>query len=452
MRYLDEIKAYSLKNNIPIYLVGGAVRDILLQREISDYDFVSKYFKDVSEYFSKLVDGNLIKLHDDVYRVVVDGVVFDFTNFKGDSIEEDLKNRDFTINAIAYDFIKDEYIDILGGMDDLRRGIIKHTSDNIVKQDALRILRAYRLKGELNFNIHDDTLRLFKRDVDYLNNIKGERIVDELFKILKFKNSYDYIQMLDDIGVIDSIFPIMKEMKKIGKCKYHLVDAYTHSTLALKFLEDRYKELYSTKWGNKIEEYLEEQVGTSKRIEVLKLAIFLHDIGKVKAFKEIDGKITFRGHDLTGVDEFNLILKRLPLSNAKASIIKSVITGHMRILGLFKQGASDKAVYKLIKDYKTNLPSVLISSLYDVLATRSLLDENGESQRYFEFVLNLFDRYYTFLEKRDSFISGDDVCKILDIRGPKVGEVLENIHELIFKGKINSREEAIKMLRSQAKA
>lgn len=445
--YLDLIKQYSREKDIPIYLVGGAVRDILINREVQDYDFATSCYREVAEYFSERLDGKLIKLHDDVYRVVVDGIVFDFSNFKGQNIEEDLKKRDFTINAVAYDLVKEEYIDILGGIEDIKNKKIRHTSENIIKDDALRILRAYRLKGELNFNIEDDTIRLFRRDVEYIEGIKGERIVDELFKILKFKNSYDYIQMLDDVGVIEMIFPIMKEMKNIGKCKYHLVDAYTHSTLALKFFEDRYEELYDTKWGNKIKEYFEENIGTSKRLEVLKLAVFLHDIGKVKAFKDIDGKITFKGHDMTGIDEFNVILKRLPMSNTKAALIKSVIKGHMRILGLFKQGVSDKALYKLIKDFGSNLPSVLVSSLYDVLATRSLLDENGESDRYFEFVLDLIDRYYDYMEKKNSFVSGEDVCSILDIKGPKVGEILEKVDELIFRNKIGSREEAIEFIK-----
>lgn len=448
MMYLHIIKQYSRQNNIPIYLVGGAVRDILINREVQDYDFTTSCYMEVAEYFSKNTNGKLIKLHDDVYRVVVDGMVFDFSNFKGENIEEDLKNRDFTINAIAYDLVKEEYIDVLGGIEDIKKKIIRHTSENIIKDDALRILRAYRLKGELGFNIDDETIELFNRDVEYIEFIKGERIVDELFKILKFKNSYDYIQMLDDIGVIEKIFPIMKDMKSIGKCKYHLVDAYTHSTLTLKFLEDRYQELYDTKWGNKIKEYLEENIGTSKRLEVLKLAAFLHDIGKVKAFKDIDGKITFKGHDVTGIDEFNSILKRLPMSNSKAALIKSVIKGHMRILGFFKQGASDKALYKLIKDFGINLPSVLIASLYDVLATRSLLDENGESDKYYEYVINLMDRYYDYINKKDSFISGEDVCSILNIEGPRVGEILERTNELIFRNKINSREEAIEFIKS----
>lgn len=443
----DILREYSKANNIEIYLVGGAVRDKLLNREISDYDFATKDYKNVSEYFSQKIEGTLINLHDDVYRVAKDGKIFDFSNLKGETIEEDLKNRDFTINAIAYDVLKEEYIDTLNGREDLDNKIIRHTSENIIKDDALRILRGYRLKGELGFSISDDTIRMFKRDVDYLDDIKGERIVDELFKILSFKNSYDYILMLDDIGVIEKIFPIMKEMKTIGKCKYHLVDAFSHSTLAFKFLEDRYSELYKTKWGENIKKYLEEDFGKVTRLEVLKLAVFLHDIGKVKAFKEIDGKVTFRGHDKTGLEELNIILKRLPMSKVRISIIKSVITGHMRILGLFKQGASDKAIYKLMQDFKSNLPCVLISSLYDVLATRSLLDEDGESEKYFDFVISLIDRYYEFISKKDSFITGGDICKTLNIEGPEVGQILEKVHELIFKGKINSRDEALEYIK-----
>ncbi|WDC85067.1 hypothetical protein PL321_05990 [Caloramator sp. mosi_1] len=136
------------------------------------------------------------------------------------------------------------------------------------------------------------------------------------------------------------------------------------------------------------------------------------------------------------------------MSNAKSVLIKSVIKGHMRILGLFKQGASEKALYKLIKDFSLNLPCVLIASLYDVLATRSLLDENGESDKYFEFVLSLIDRYYEYMNKKNSFISGEDICNILNIKGPKVGEILEKANELIFRNKINSKEEAIEFIKS----
>ncbi|WDC85068.1 hypothetical protein PL321_06000 [Caloramator sp. mosi_1] len=121
MMYLDVIKQYCRERCIPIYLVGGAVRDLLINRDLQDYDFASSCYREVAEYFSERIEGKLIKLHDDVYRVVVDGLVFDFSNFKGDNIEEDLKNRDFTINAIAYDLVKEEYIDVLGGIQDIKK-------------------------------------------------------------------------------------------------------------------------------------------------------------------------------------------------------------------------------------------------------------------------------------------------------------------------------------------
>ncbi|MCX7904471.1 MAG: HDIG domain-containing protein [Caloramator sp.] len=449
MDIIKDLHDFFKEKDVEAFLVGGAVRDILLGYKLSDIDIaVDKDFLPLAEEFAMEKDASVFLMHEDVARVVTDGFTIDFCRMKGKTIEEDLFKRDFTINAIAKSLKDERIIDILGGIKDLKDGVIRIVYPDAFLDDPLRMLRAFRLKGKLNFRIEENTLNLIKENYEKINEVSGERIRDEIFKILDGDRAYEILKELDEILLLSEIFPVFKRMKLVGKCKYHTVDSFTHSMFSLKTLENMMDDVLRTKHGEDIKRHLEEDMSGVKRGTVLKLATLLHDIGKPKAYKKEGEKITFKGHDVTGYEEFLEIDKRYNFSKEQRNLITAVIKGHMRILGLFKVGATDRAIYRLIRDFEDNTLDVILASLFDVTATRLLLDENGERERYFNFCMELIERLYKKKELPKKLISGEDVIKLTGKRGRFVGEVLDAINEEVFLGNIKTREEAIEFVKN----
>lgn len=452
MDIIKELYDFFKEKDIEAFLVGGAVRDIILGHQLSDIDIaVDKDFLPLAEEFAREKGGSVFLMHEDVARVVIDDFTIDFCRMKGNTIEEDLFKRDFTINAIAKSLKDERIIDTLDGIKDLKDGVIKVVYPDAFLDDPLRMLRAFRLKGKLNFRIEENTLNLIKGNYERINEVSGERIRDEIFKILDGDRGYEILKELDETMLLSEIFPVFKRMKLVGKCKYHTVDSFTHSMFSLKTLEDMLDDVLRTKHGEDIKRHLEEDMSGVKRRTVLKLATLLHDIGKPKAYKKEGEKITFKGHDATGYEEFLEIDKRYNFSKEQRNLITAVIKGHMRILGLFKVGATDRALYRLIRDFEDNTLDVVLASLFDVTATRLLLDENGERERYFNFCMELIERLYKKKELPKKLISGEDVIKLTGKRGRFVGEVLDALHEEVFLGNIKTREEAIEFIKNNYK-
>lgn len=449
--WIDEVRAYAIEKEIDIYLVGGALRDGFLQKDISDYDFVSK--EDCHEIAKNIADnikGSYVNMHNDVARIVKDNTYIDIANLKGNSILEDLGQRDFTINSFAKNIITGEIIDVYNGREDLQNKLIRVINDNVFLKDGIRLLRAVRLASDLEFKIDKSTKEKIIRDAGLLTYVAGERILDELYKILRSKESSKYIRLLDDMNLLEVIFPIMERMKTVGKCRYHVVHAFEHSILTLDFLEKNTNKIYSSKWGNRINEHLNMQVNGYPRLLTLKLAAFLHDIGKPDAITVEGDKVSFRLHDKIGEEVFQRIAESLVMSSAQKKIIKSVISGHMRVLGLFKQGATERAIYNFFRDYGEDAIDILICSLCDVSATRSLLDDKGESKKYWNFVMELIDKYYDSYDKKMNkvkFITGKDVIEVTGLEGKDIGKVLKEVEELVFIGNIKTRQEALEFIR-----
>lgn len=446
---INKVKEYAAKRDIKIYMVGGAVRDKMLKRDASDLDFACTAFchelaLDTADYLK----GSYVNMHQDVARVVLGDYILDFANLKGETIEQDIKKRDFTINSIAIDMETRDVIDTLGGQSDLRDGIIRHSYDEVFNDDPLRMIRAVRLSSQLGFKICDETIKLIKEKAELLEYIPGERITDEIYKILESSESSRYITILDDMGLLKMVFPIMETMKNIGKCKYHTVDAYTHSLLALKTLEEGIDEVYKWKWGREIKEHLYEDVNGRPRIYTLKLGMFLHDVGKPAALKVVDGNVTFRGHDSLGEHEFSRMSRRLSMSLKQREIISSIIKGHMRILGLFKSGVTNKALYRLYRNFRDNIVDILLCSLFDLTATRKLLEDNGDTETYRSFIMYIVDRYYESIKNDKILVTGRDVIEMTSERGKRIGEILDRVDEEVFCGNIKTREEALELVKT----
>lgn len=447
--YMETIKEYAIENNIEIYEVGGAVRDRMLNREISDLDFaVSSDCHRAAEDIGIKIGGSYVNMHEKTARVVLGELIFDFSNFKGENIQEDLLKRDFTVNSIAVDVKTDSVVDVTNGLEDLKKGIIRSTYEDAFKDDPIRLLRAVRLCGELNYEIEENTKALIRNSSKLLRTTAGERIMDELFKIFSLADSHTYIELLDELELLKVIFPIVEDMKSVGKCDYHTVDSYTHSLLTLKAIEKNLTKIMNSKWAEKIEEHFSEKHGGKTRLSIFKLGAFLHDIGKPSAMKIQGDKVSFKGHDITGREEFKMILNSLPMSSSQVKIIDGIITGHMKILGLYKTGAQNKDVFNFFNEYKENTIDVILVSLFDFIAKRELLDEDeSQIEKYCNFSMILIDKYYANRQKNYKIISGNEIMTLTGAKGIEVGRILGRIEEEIFAGNIKTNEEAVEFVK-----
>jgi len=446
-----------------VYLVGGSVRDILLEREIKDLDFVvaedSKHF---AENLQKDLNGSLVELdqENEMYRVVLkDGFTIDIGRFKGKDILQDLTKRDFTINAMAYDISKrwpineDDIIDPFSGRQHLQEKLIKHIYNEAFIDDPARMLRAARLMAELEYEIHEETLKLINKNAELVKSIPGERITPELFAILKKDNSYYYLSLMESkLGILNQIFPDLDVMKDVGECKYHVVDCWTHSIYTMKlaesiisseaFFEDHIKEAY--------ERHTSEIIAADRtRLQLLKLGALFHDIGKPSA-KKVDnkGRTRFRGHEITGAEIVKEYAERLKLSTRETDILYKYVALHMIPLVLYKTNdVSGRALYKTFNDMKEETLDILLIALADIVATRKLLDPNEEMGMFkvhIEYIANNYLTRFKPVEKLSSIISGNELMEALGLQeGIKIGQILEEIRKAIYFGQISESKEGI---------
>ena len=218
---LEGLNQLSLQLDSPLYLVGGTIRDYLLKKPCTDYDFTSSRAPEVARQWAQKVQGILVPLDEtlghETYRVVLNpDLHFDFTSLQGQTIEEDLAQRDFTINAMAVslpDFIaeKTALIDPHNGQDDLLNKIIRVVTDKAFEEDPLRLLRAFRFASTLGFDIEPQTLVQIETHKNKLNEVARERITYELLILLKMPRSN--LDPLDQTGLLEVLFPYISELK-----------------------------------------------------------------------------------------------------------------------------------------------------------------------------------------------------------------------------------------------
>ena len=309
-RILDILN--QLKNNgFDAYLVGGCVRDFLLNKTPKDYDISTN--ATVSEMLEVFRDFHVINnngLKHNTVSVYYMGDVIEVTSYKNKndySIYGDLYNRDLTINAIAYD---NGFIDPLGGINDIKNKIIRVCNENSFKDDYLRILRTLRFASKLNFDIIDDTKHLIKENYKGLESISKERINNELCQILEGDNVLNIL--LEYKEVFSFIIPSLANTIDFDqKNKYHFHDVYTHSAYVVSYCKNDY---------------------------ITRVAALLHDVGKPNCFTiDESGYGHFYGHPLESYHLAKDVLKDLKFSNKEIEEILFLVRYHDDVAANKKQ-------------------------------------------------------------------------------------------------------------------
>ncbi len=438
------------------YLVGGFVRDRLIRRGVDSVD-IDLVVKDELEKVSRCISSRLKKngfsfeKEKTVSSFVGIGWRIDVSTMDGSSIEEDLKNRDFTVNALAVNlselflpFNDDvEIVDPTGGVEDLVRGVIRPVSGDAIAKDPLRILRGIRLANILDFSYSKEFVEQSRLHGGGLFNIPSERIRDELLKMLPLSFG-SCLRDMKSLCVLDKVFREIEDFSRIPPSGLHQFDLLEHTLRTVEFLETFcFRELPFLPKGKEFFKGFTHK-------EALKLAALYHDVGKPKTIEEKKGRLTFYNHDKVGAEiAFNSILQ-LGFGKKAARFVSLIIRYHLRPFFLYKHyrdgSLTDRAIFKFFRDCKEVSFHVLVHSVADWMATSEEMERRVGD--YVDFLLELVSFYRERMEGVKPLLTGDEILEIKPgIPGRCVGRIKEKLFELQVLGKVQTKEEAEKFVR-----
>jgi tRNA nucleotidyltransferase/poly(A) polymerase len=442
------------------YIVGGSVRDLLLGRTPVDFDIV--VLEDAKKYADKMAtqtSGHLVELGNGkhtLYRLIIDNRIFDVSGADGASIEDDLKKRDFTINAMAYDVPSGQIVDRRGGKQDLADKKIRMVSRSVFKEDPVRLIRAYRMGANLAYDIDPETVSAIKSSAHLIVNSAGERIREELFKILSASIAHRYLSQMEDSGLLFAIFPELASLKGCLQNRYHRFDAFDHSMQAFLHLENILNNP-----GSYLAEFsqITKVLSEKNRMAVLKYSILLHDIGKpLVRTQDHRGNIHFYGHGKKSVAKLKSVNQRLKLSNYNATYAEFIVRNHLRPLFLFRvyqrKTKTQKAATRFFLKCGDWVPDLLLHALADFMGKGNAEDIRTAAFR--NFARNMLEHYYSDFKPRKSMhplITGYDLINTFGLApSPLFKEILTQVEEARLSGSIHSKSQAEKWVKEYLKS
>ncbi len=438
LELLRKIGELADAHGFEVYAVGGCVRDMLMGETTNDLDIVvSKDAPKMARIFAKTYHLNKPVVYERFGTAMVCGLdaKIEFTTARSESYSrdsrkprvkpapllEDLKRRDFTINAIAMTVNQDnfgEIIDPFQGQKDLRAKLIRTPLDPDLTfdDDPLRMLRAVRFFAQFNFRLEEKAKEAIQKHCHRLNEIVSkERIRDELTKILTSKCPSMSVRLLDGVGLLKEILPEIKAMQGMEQNgRYRHKDLYEHTLMVLEGMAPLSQDL-SLRW-----------------------AALLHDVGKPKTRRiYLEKGYTFYGHDLLGAKLTYHILKRLKYDNAQIDRVVGLVKHHMR-LSLLDENVTDRALRRLIREIGPFLDDLFLLAKADRTGYRitSMADLEILSQR----IESLGKEEIKALRPP---IDGYEVMRLLGIGpGPRVGKALNALLEAVIDQRIEPSPEA----------
>ncbi|MBI1863513.1 CCA tRNA nucleotidyltransferase [Candidatus Microgenomates bacterium] len=435
--FMDQFR----KNGFQIYAVGGVVRDLVMGKvpptDGNDWDFTTNATpQEILNLFPQKA------FYHNTYGTVTvpsdNNLLFEVTPFRAESayddsrhpskiewaatLEEDLSRRDFTVNAIAFDGTK--IIDLFDGQKDIERKLIRTVGDPNKRfgEDALRLMRAVRFSSQLGFLLEDQTRDAIRNNAATITKISGERIRDELLKILASEHPAEGILFLRSTGLLEFILPeldVCFTVPQKSPKRHHIYDVGTHLVMSLKH--------------------------TPATDPITRLAVLLHDVGKAKTFRkdEETGLITFYNHEVVGKHMMDKIADRLKLSNKQKEKLVRLVEHHQFTVSEIQ---TDKAVRRFIRN-------VGHEYLQDMLDLRTG-DRIGGGATPTSWRLDLFKKRIAEVQKEpfkvtDLKINGQDVMNALGIPpGPQIGKILNDIFAKVENGDLkNDRESLLAAIR-----
>ena len=414
-------------NGHEAYAVGGCVRDCILGKVPHDWDITTSALpKQVKELFSHTFDTGI---EHGTVTVLLSGVGYEVTTYRVDgkyedgrhpkevtftaSLEEDLKRRDFTINAMAYNESRG-LVDLFGGKDDLDAGIIRAVGNPTERftEDALRMLRALRFSAQLGFEIEEDTYQAIKELAPSLDRISAERIQVELIKLIT-SNHPEKLEEIYNTGLSKVFFPELDVMMNCEQHNvHHMYSVGEHTIKAMMNVDDD---------------------------KILRLTMMLHDVAK-PACKTTDenGQDHFKMHPIKGADMARTILRRLKMDNDTTDKVCNLVKNHDD-----RPEINERNVRRMIiRVGQENFDNLLKVKRADCLAQSEWKREEkmayiNELERFYHQIIEAGD----CLRVKDLKVSGKDLIEMGVPQGQRIGEILNTLFdEVVENPSLNDRE------------
>jgi len=409
-----------------IYVVGGAVRDMILGREVKDWDLTTNFtpekmqelFPKNSFYNNDFGTFSIVLKKKEIVEVTTFRTEQDYEDKRhpskvewGKSLEEDCQRRDFTINALAVDSSGKIY-DYYEGLADIEKKEIRTVgkADERFGEDALRMMRAIRIAGQIGFTLEEETFKSIVKNSKLIKEIAAERVKSELFKILSSDSPADGVRLLRNSGLLKEIIPELLEGVGVSQKGHHIYDVWEHSIRALENCESKNP--------------------------VTRLATLLHDVAKPVVAKGEGEERTFHNHEVVGSRIASKIGKRLKFSREESELLFKLVRWHMFTV---EETQTDKAVRRFIRN-------VGVENIDEMIALRRS-DRLGSGSKETSWRWELFKKRIVEVQKlpfsvKDLKVNGKDVMEILKIKpSRKVGEVLDELFKEVEEdASLNKRE------------
>ncbi len=481
LSYFDEL-AKVLDRDDLCFIVGGWIRDRILGVPVGkniDVDFlVTSDPVRVAEKFAERIGGSFFIFEKKglfIKRPLIATVIlhlgeyryrFDFSRLKGKDVEsdleEDLRDRDFTANAIAVSL--DDVLSIgakqtilydpTGGIADLEKGLLRPVSLENIKKDPVRILRGFRLMVEKDLALDPSFEEFARENAKLLKNSAPERLNYELFRIFKSRRSAKVIQKLIETGIFGKIIPESDRLKEVrDQGERHIYPLDLHTVKTLEEIEDVIQERHRL-----IPEKLAKDVGKRRvlgeftDIELLKWSAFLHDIGKPQTFEIKNGKVTFYNHDKIGEEITERIGRDLRWGKEATRFVAKLVRYHLRPFYLRdsreKGQLKDRGRARFWKECGDIAPHLFLLSIADARASG---DSEEEIKSLLETIRELSDfREKMLEEKREKpILTGREIMDLLNVpQGPIIGKLKEELIIAQMEGRVKDRESALNLLKS----
>ena len=429
IRALSEVFA---SRGYSLYLVGGAVRDYLLSLPNDDYDFATDARpQEVMDLFPHHVIPT--GLQHGTVTVRFRKSSYEITTFRSESsysdsrhpdsvtfvrsLESDLERRDFTINALAVDCRDGRIIDMHDGRGDLKRKLVRAIGrpDERFSEDALRMLRACRFAAKLGFTVETETFNAMCRLSGNIVKVSGERIREELFRIICSPHPAAGIELMRRSGLLHWILPELEACHGVEQMGLHHMDVYHHQLAALEVAREH--------------SYPPE----------VRLAALLHDIGKpeCRTVAPDGGSCTFYGHDRLSGEKTDVIMRRLKCSNAEREKVVLLVREHMfNYTSQWSDGAVRRFVSRVGKDNITDLIRLRIADAQSI-SSKPVLDPLWELEERVRKILEEKEP----LGIRDLAIGGRELMALGVPQGPQLGRVLNQLLDLVLEdAALNTKE------------
>jgi poly(A) polymerase/tRNA nucleotidyltransferase (CCA-adding enzyme) len=482
-RVLADLASFFAARGVAAWLVGGAARDMARGVAPSDIDLAADGDGlGLARALADSLGGSFVALDDEraTGRAVLPEVTVDVARLRAPSIEGDLRLRDFTINALGMPLPASRlltpasWLDPTGGLADLRAGVLRACGPTSMADDPLRTLRAARLGAALGLRAAPELAGQIRAAAPALAGVAGERVRDELLKLLDSPCSAPWLRYLDECGVLTTILPELEPSRACEQPRVHFLPVLAHMLETVASLEWVLRGL-----GEEVPEedaalpeaarahpglgrampyagplaamMRETRGGGRRRAALLKLAALIHDNAKPQT-KELhpDGKVSFYGHQELGAVVAAQIGRRLRLSRQDGAYVALVVREHMRPGQLrASEVITMRAVVRFFRDLGDAGPDVLLHELADHMATRGPQLRSDHWQAHLAWIGAMLDVYWGQPEaRRAPLLRGTDLIEGLGLPpGPQIGALLRAIAEAQAAGEIATREEAMELAR-----